>query len=212
MLLAPVRSNINSEALPSSSSGKESIGGPSSGLGSEASLSVGSERVNLCVQQIIKASVLMAVSNWSPVSSSTAITTKDMTTKTAKEPTQSEAIVPKHNRIDSFKCDQCGRCIPFRYLSSSTAMNPLNQHRSFCLWASNDNDLATQIEGSSSSIPGWLQCARAVMNDKEDGYSGLGFSGADLGESSVSRYKCIYMNIVYVYIFICMYIYVFIYV
>lgn len=207
MLLAPICGSINSEALPSSSSsGIGSIGDLSSELGSEASLSVGSERDNLCVQQIIKASVLMAVANWSPISSTTAITTKDMTTKTAEETTQSEAIVPKNNKIDSFKCDQCGRCVPFRYLLSSTAMNPLNQHRSFCLWASNDTDLAPQVEGSSSSISGWLQCARAVMNDKEDGYSGLGYSGADLGESSVSRYKCIYMNTVYVYVimYMCM--------
>eukprot|EP00596_Hydrurales_sp_CCMP1899_P005882 CAMPEP_0119053456 /NCGR_PEP_ID=MMETSP1177-20130426/74440_1 /TAXON_ID=2985 /ORGANISM="Ochromonas sp, Strain CCMP1899" /LENGTH=227 /DNA_ID=CAMNT_0007033413 /DNA_START=780 /DNA_END=1463 /DNA_ORIENTATION=+ len=152
---------------------------------------------NLCVQQIIKASVLMAVSGWCPVSSTTTTGVLPLIKKGTKfqetnisqckdkdkETIQSEAIAtPKHS-IDSFRCEQCGRCIPFRYLSSTAAMNPLNQHRSFCLWASDP-----EIEGSGST-PGWLQCSRAVMSDKQatvDLYSGVCLGG-DLKEASLSR-------------------------
>jgi hypothetical protein len=43
-------------------------------------------------------------------------------------------------------------------------------------------DLAPEVEGSDQSSPGWLQCARALMSDKD-----ATCLGVDLKESSFSR-------------------------
>lgn len=188
----------NIEVVPnSSSSGSKGRETQTSASELESS-SVGVDNDILCVQQLIKVSVFLATCGWSPIASAsptvglseispTAIASEAAgVTKVAEKTIQSKGKVAKQtNKIDSFKCDFCGRCFPFKYLLTSFGIDPFFQHRSFCLWAKADN------EGGGTSLPGWLLCARALVNDREGdvitGHIGNGVSGQNKASRRLSR-------------------------
>lgn len=142
---------------------------------------------SVSIQQIVKTSILMAVTGWTPIATTTTVSlnnTSNTNTIRAEGVVIDGVLIGgrMESSMDSFKCNMCGRCFPLKYLLSDTAVDPLFQHRSFCLWAQYRNDTTTNnIDSKSEEFvsqndiscePGWMHCVNAIMN-KTSGVSPL---------------------------------------
>lgn len=123
-------------------------------------------------KQLVKLCVLTSICGWTPTKLLTAAaatpssTLSNATSAVTNSGTSIEvsAATPSASNValDGFKCDWCGRSFPFKYLLS-TAVDPLFQHRGFCVWAH-----SIAIGGTVEIAPGWVQCAEAIVGNQKD--------------------------------------------
>ena len=121
--------------------------------------------------ELIRISVLMAMCGWTAISSANIAAAKSADDTPASIATSVTATGEIYTSmqvsiLDSFRCDLCGRSVPFKYLLCSP-VDPLYQHRTFCLWA-NASEQNLEVDSElkiKSEVPaGWLQCVKAVIN------------------------------------------------
>ena len=142
-------------------------------------------------RQLVKLCVLTSICGWTPtklLTTPAAIPSSTLSALSSSGPPIDVApatFSTSTGALDGFKCDWCGRSFPFKYLLS-TAVDPLFQHRGFCVWAH-----SIAIEGTSDTAPGWVQCAEAVVGNLKDPQSisapDACASGLECSSSTTSR-------------------------
>ena len=119
---------------------------------------------------LIRISVLLAVCGWDPVASITTVpaapTSVEIAATASTATPSADTRAASRISLDSVRCSMCGRSYPFKFLLSSP-VDPLFQHRTFCLWAHASSD--DVLAGPEAVSPGWLQCASAVLSIDSDG-------------------------------------------
>lgn len=156
------------------------------------------------MRQLVKLCVLTSICGWSPTklltsaisAPSSSLSEGGSSYLSNHQVDVAPAAIPASatgDAFDGFKCDWCGRSFPFKYLLS-TAVDPLFQHRGFCVWAH-----STEVEGISDDVrqstlhhtaPGWLQCAGAVANSLQNNPSvcalEIGVAGQESGSATTT--------------------------
>ena len=126
-------------------------------------------------RQLIRICVLMAICGWTAISSPNSSAMPNTVENIATSLTASSTVITIPIAVSaitttkSFKCELCGRCLPFKYLLSSP-VDPLYQHRSFCLWVNSSigTSEGNNCQKNENKVQaGWLQCVNSFINPNQ---------------------------------------------
>ena len=124
----------------------------------------------MSARELIRISVLMAMCGWTAISSANLTAAKPAPITSCVTAAAETSPPMQGSALDSFRCDLCGRSLPFKYLLCSP-VDPLYQHRTFCLWANASGEKShadCEVNIKIDVTPGWLQCVKAVVSLDND--------------------------------------------